>query len=60
MVIGATIITTYNNKTFRIDDIDENSDPTSEYYESIDGNKKSFMQYYKEVCSLLYKKYFID
>lgn len=41
-------MTTYNNETYRIDDIDENSNPSSEFLKK-DGSKMSYIQYYKEV-----------
>jgi len=44
-------MTKYNNETYRIDDIDENSDPTSKFQKK-DGSEMSYMQYYKEVCIL--------
>jgi aubergine len=43
-------MTKYNNETYRIDDIDENSDPNSEFKKK-DGTKMTYMQYYKEVLS---------
>lgn len=47
-VIGTTVMTTYNNETYRIDDIDEKSNPISEFMKR-DGTKMSYLQYYKEV-----------
>lgn len=47
-------MTTYNNETYRIDDIDENSDPDSQF-EKKDGSKMSYTQYYKEVCVFQFK-----
>lgn len=41
-------MTTYNNETYRIDDIDEKSDPGFEFTKK-DGSKMSYIQYYKEV-----------
>jgi len=41
-------MTKYNNETYRIDDIDENSDPNSEFSKK-DGSKMTYVQYYKEV-----------
>ncbi|XP_060846985.1 piwi-like protein Siwi [Rhopalosiphum padi] len=46
-VVGTTVMTKYNNETYRIDDIDENSDPNSEFSKK-DGTKMTYMQYYKE------------
>lgn len=41
-------MTTYNNETYRIDDIDENSNPSSQFTLK-DGSKMTYTQYYKEV-----------
>jgi len=41
-------MTTYNNETYRIDDIDDDSTPNSEFTRK-DGSKMTYMQYYKEV-----------
>lgn len=41
-------MTVYNNETYRIDDIDENSDPTNTFQKK-DGTMVSYIQYYKEV-----------
>lgn len=46
-------MTTYNNETYRIDDIDENSDPNSQFTLK-DGSKMTYMQYYKEVFIVWY------
>ncbi|XP_029341114.1 LOW QUALITY PROTEIN: piwi-like protein Siwi [Acyrthosiphon pisum] len=43
-VIGTTVITKYNNETYKIDDIDENSDPNSEFSKK-DGSKMTYIQY---------------
>ncbi|XP_029341152.1 piwi-like protein Siwi [Acyrthosiphon pisum] len=50
-VVGTTVMTKYNNETYRIDDIDENSDPTSEFSKK-DGSKITYIQYYKENWNL--------
>ncbi|XP_001949497.1 piwi-like protein Siwi [Acyrthosiphon pisum] len=50
-VVGTTVMTKYNNETYRIDDIDENSDPTSEFSKK-DGSKMTYIQYYKEKWNL--------
>lgn len=42
-------MTTYNNETYRVDDIDDDSDPTSTFKKK-DGSKTSYIQYYREVC----------
>lgn len=41
-------MTRYNNKTYRIDDVDENSNPSSKFSKK-DGSKITYIQYYKEV-----------
>lgn len=51
MVVGTTIMTTYNNETYRIDDVDEAATPSSEFTKK-DGSKMSYTAYYKEVCIL--------
>jgi len=52
-VIGSIVLTRYNNKTYRIDDIDEESSTRSTFLKK-DGSKISFIDYYKEVCCLLF------
>lgn len=42
-------MTIYNNMSYRIDDVDETSDPSSTFSKS-DGTKISYHQYYTEVC----------
>lgn len=44
-------MTTYNNETYRIDDIDDVATPYSMFAKK-DGTKMTYMQYYKEVCIL--------
>jgi aubergine len=44
-------MTKYNNKTYKIDDVDENSDPNSEFKKK-DESKMTYIQYYKEVLNL--------
>jgi len=43
-------MTKYNNETYRIDDIDETSDPNSQFSKK-DGSKMTYIQYYKEVLT---------
>lgn len=43
-------MTTYNNETYRIDDIDETANPHSEFSKK-DGTKMSYINYYKQVCT---------
>jgi len=52
-VIGSIVLTRYNNKTYRIDDVDEESDTRSTFLKK-DGTSISFIDYYKEVCCLLF------
>lgn len=47
-MVGTVVMTNYNNETYRIDDIDEDSDPYSEFMKK-DGSKMSYLKYYKEV-----------
>lgn len=42
-------MTTYNNETYRIDDVDENADPSSTFNKK-DGSAMSYNQYYQDVC----------
>ncbi|XP_060844789.1 piwi-like protein Siwi [Rhopalosiphum padi] len=51
-VLGTTVMTKYNNVTYKIDDVDENSNPCSEFIKK-DGSKMTYMQYYKEKWNLL-------
>lgn len=44
-------MTTYNNETYRIDDIDETANPTSEFAKK-DKSKMSYIDYYRQVCTL--------
>ncbi|XP_050063196.1 piwi-like protein Siwi [Aphis gossypii] len=46
-VLGSIVLTRYNNKTYRIDDIDEESSTRSTFLKK-DGSKISFIDYYKE------------
>lgn len=46
-VIGTTIITDYNNRAYRIDDIDWNSTPESTFGKS-DGTQVSYVDYYTQ------------
>ncbi|XP_024940997.1 piwi-like protein Ago3 isoform X2 [Cephus cinctus] len=45
-VVGMTVLTRYNNRTYHIDDIDWNKSPKFEF-ESKDNTKTSLIQYYK-------------
>lgn len=53
-LIGAVILTRYNNRTYRIDDIDfENSPSTS--FETKDGKKYTYADYYKNQYDITLK-----
>ncbi|VVC26674.1 Piwi domain,Ribonuclease H-like domain,PAZ domain [Cinara cedri] len=45
-VVGTTVMTLYNNETYRIDDIDETVNPYSEFSKK-DGTKMTYIDYYK-------------
>lgn len=49
-VIGSVVLTGYNNKTYRIDDVDFNASPSSTF-ESKDG-PKSIVDYYSQRYNL--------
>ncbi|XP_016658527.1 piwi-like protein Siwi isoform X1 [Acyrthosiphon pisum] len=46
-VIGSTVLTRYNNQTYRIDDVDENSN-TQSTFKKRDGSSISYIDYYRE------------
>lgn len=46
-LIGAVVVTPYNNKTYRVDDVDFTQTPTSTF-ERKDGSKISYAQYFKD------------
>lgn len=46
-IIGSVVLTDYNNRTYRIDDVDWNVTPESTFNRS-DGRAISYVQYYKE------------
>lgn len=46
-IIGSTVLTSYNNKTYRIADVDWNSNPLSTF-DTKDG-KVSYSDYYRKV-----------
>jgi aubergine-like protein len=50
-VIGSIIKTTYNNQTYRIDDIDEDSN-TQSIFCLKDGSRMSYVDYYQQVYYL--------
>ncbi|KAG5886057.1 hypothetical protein JTB14_009506 [Gonioctena quinquepunctata] len=45
-IIGSVVLTYYNNKTYRIDDVDFNTTPQSTFPKR-DGTQISFVEYYK-------------
>lgn len=47
-IIGSIVLTDYNNRTYRVDDVDWNVTPASTFSKS-DGTQISYIQYYKEV-----------
>ena len=47
MVLGTTVLTAYNNKTYRIDDVDFDTNPSNSF-ETKNG-PQTFVQYYHEV-----------
>lgn len=46
-IIGSIVLTGYNNKSYRIDDVDFDSTPESTFNKA-DGSQISFIDYYKE------------
>ena len=46
-LLGSIVITRYNNKTYRIDEIDWTKTPSDEF-EGRDGVKTSYQKYYAE------------
>lgn len=46
-VLGITVLTNYNNKTYRIDDVDFNITPASKFMKR--NEETTIQQYYKEV-----------
>lgn len=50
-VIGSTVLTRYNNQTYRIDDVDEDSNTRSTFRKK-DGSVISYVDYFKQVCYL--------
>jgi aubergine-like protein len=49
-VAGAVILTGYNNKTYRIDDVDWTKNPASTF--PYNGREISFIEYYREKYNL--------
>lgn len=46
-IIGSVVLTDYNNKTYRVDDVQWNSTPQSTFNKS-DGSSISYIQYYRD------------
>ena len=51
-LMGAVVLTRYNNKTYRVDDIDWERNPTSTFTDD-NGREKSFFSYYKEKYNIV-------
>lgn len=45
-VVGTVVMTPYNNRTYRVDDIDWNKSPTSTFM--LDGKPKTYVDYFQE------------
>ncbi|XP_059470677.1 piwi-like protein Siwi [Neocloeon triangulifer] len=46
-LLGATVMTVYNNKTYRVDDIEDQITPQSTFEKN--GTQVSFIEYYKQI-----------
>ena len=51
-LMGAVVLTRYNNKTYRVDDIDWERNPTSTFTDD-NGREKSFLNYYREKYNIV-------
>lgn len=54
-LLGTVVMTTYNEKTYRVDDIDWNCNPSSSF--PYKGGECTYLDYYEKVwfeCSLFY------
>ena len=51
-LMGAVVLTRYNNKTYRVDDIDWDRNPTSTFTDD-NGREKSFFNYYREKYNIV-------
>ncbi len=51
-IIGCVVLTNYNNKTYRIDEVDYSSNPRSTFPKKKKGETThiSYIDYYQEVC----------
>jgi len=50
-LIGSTILTSYNKRTYKVDDIDFEKSPKDTFVLDADGTESSYMQYYKQKYS---------
>lgn len=64
-IIGNIVLTTYNNKTYRVDDVDFDSSPKSTFSKP-DGSQISYIDYYRKkynikirvmICCISHLKY---
>lgn len=53
-VLGSVVLTDYNNRTYRVDDVDFSATPTSMF--DWNGNCTSYSDYFSQVCILNFKK----
>lgn len=44
---GAVVMTAYNKRTYRIDDVDYTKDPTTKFLLRKEGKEVSYVEYYK-------------
>ncbi|KAK2102947.1 Piwi-like protein 1 [Saguinus oedipus] len=51
-LIGLIVLTKYNNKTYRVDDIDWDQNPKSTFKKA-DGSEISFLEYYRKISAQL-------
>lgn len=47
MVLGMTVLTDYNNKTYRVDDVDFSRTPADTFESKKEGKRISFVEYYQ-------------
>lgn len=52
-MLGATVLTKYNNKTYRIDEVDFNKKP-ADVFETKNG-PISFVDYYQQACVTIFQ-----
>ncbi|KAG9491305.1 piwi-like protein 4 [Eleutherodactylus coqui] len=50
--LGTIVLTRYNNKTYRVDDIDWSTKPTDTFPKKKDGSQISYVEYYKQQYNL--------